>query len=318
MATELQGRSGREARTGVALRDPLPWHDLEQVVATAEQTGYAALFLPEIAARDAFATLNGLAPAAPAVSLATGVATVVSRTPRITAMAASTVAERSGGRMILGLGTGHASPGALDELRAYVGIVRALLAGRAVDGEELSLAPVAPVPIWLAALGPRSMRLAGELADGVLLNWAPPERVGFARERIAEGARNAGRDPASVEIGVYVRSCVGQGAAGDRALRRAAAEYATYPAYRRQFEEVGLGAEADAAARAGPDGAGVPDALLDAVTLRGEAQRALARLEAYREAGADLPVVYPVASLEPVSSILGTLFALAPVPAVEE
>src|SRR5205814_6362206 len=89
--------------TGIALRDPLPWHELEQIVATSEQTGYAAVFLPEIAARDVFATLTGLAPTVPTLTLATGVSTIVSRTPRVTAMAAATVAERSGGRMLLGL-----------------------------------------------------------------------------------------------------------------------------------------------------------------------------------------------------------------------
>jgi alkanesulfonate monooxygenase SsuD/methylene tetrahydromethanopterin reductase-like flavin-dependent oxidoreductase (luciferase family) len=317
MAGMAAERQRREGRTGLALRDPLHWHDLEQVVATAEQTGYDALFIPEIAARDVFATLTGLAPVVPALSLGTGVATIVSRTARITGMAAATVAERSGGRMVLGLGTGHLGHGALDRLRGYVGAVRALLAGREVDGEHLSLVPSDPVPIWIATLGPKSMRLAGEIADGALLNWCPPERIPFARARIAEGAETAGRDASAVGIGVYIRSAVGQGDAADVALRLAAAEYASYPAYRRQFEEVGLGRDAGAAAGAKPDGTGVPDALLDAVTLRGDAPKALARLAVYREAGADLPIVYPVATLEPVSSILGTLFALAPIPSVE-
>ena len=300
-------------QTGIALRDPLPWHELEQVVATSEQTGYSAVFLPEIAARDVFATLTGLAPVAPDLTLATGVATIVSRTARITAMAAATVAERSGGRVLLGLGTGPSRQGALDALRSYVTTVRVLLDGGPVDGERLTLEIPRPVPIWIAALGPRAMRLAGEVADGALLNWCPPERVAFARERIREGAESAGRDPAAVEVGVYLRSVVGQGIAGDDALRRAAAEYASYPAYRRQFEDAGLGDEAARAASGD-----VPDALIDAVALRGDPGAAARRLDAYRDAGADLPVVYPVATLEPASSVLGSLFALAPVPAVED
>jgi alkanesulfonate monooxygenase SsuD/methylene tetrahydromethanopterin reductase-like flavin-dependent oxidoreductase (luciferase family) len=198
-------------------------------------------------------------------------------------------------------------------LRAYAAAVRVLLDGGAVDGDRLTLDIPRPVPIWVAALGPRAMRLAGEIADGVLLNWCPPERVAFARERIREGAERAGRDPAAVRVGVYVRSVVGQGTAGDAGLRKAAAEYASYPPYRRQFEEAGLGKEAGRAA-AGD----VPEALLDAVSLRGDAAAASRRREAYRDAGADLPVVYPVATLEPVSSILGTLFGLAPAPAVED
>ena len=310
-------RQRPDADTGIALRDPLPWHELEQIVATSEQTGYAALFLPEIGGRrDVFAALTGLAPSAPELTLASGVATIVSRTPLATAMGAVTVAERSGGRMLLGLGTGPARKGALDALRDFVRTVRTLLDGAEVKSARLSLDPGAAVPIWIAALGPRAMRLAGEVADGVLLNWCPPERVAFARERIREGAEAAGRDPASIRVGVYVRAAVGQGAPGDAGLRMAAAEYASYPSYRRQFEDAGLGKEAERAASS--DGGDVPDALLDAVALRGDAASALRRLEAFRQAGADLPVVYPVATLEPVSSILGTLFALAPVPALED
>ena len=68
--------------------------------------------------------------------------------------------------------------------------------------------PETPPPIWLAALGPKAVRMAGELADGVLLNWCTPERVRQAREEVAEGARAAGRDPAEVTVGVYVRACL--------------------------------------------------------------------------------------------------------------
>jgi hypothetical protein len=96
------------------------------------------------------------------------------------------------------------------------------------------------------------------------------------------------------------------------ALKAAAGQYAAYPAYARQFEEVGLGAQAGEAARAHGDGRpdDVPDALVHAVCAVGEA--AHDRLEAYRAAGADLPVVYPVPVGEPATSIEGTLLALAP------
>lgn len=320
------GRDRPGARAGFALRDPLPWHDLVELVETAEQTGYEALFLPEIAGREAFSTLSGLAGVTSDLLLGTGVVTAVARRPQVTAMAAATVHERSGGRMVLGLGTGPAGPGSLDRLREYVTTVRAALSGEPVrlgGGEtfRLSLDPGSkPIPIWIAALGPRSMRLAGEVADGVLLNWCPPERVPFARERIREGAEAAGRDPGAVTVAVYVRACVGQEEeVALPELRKAAGQYASYPAYHRQFEAVGLGEEAAAAAaalRAG-EPERVPERLVRAVCLLGDPGRAVAGLQAHRDAGADLPVVYPVPCLEPVSSIMGTLFALAPSPAVE-
>lgn len=324
----MTGPGGGEAgaRTGLALRDPLPWHDVVQVVESAEQTGFETLFLPEIASREAFATLAALAGVTSRLRLASGVVPVPSRTLQAVAMAASTVHELSGGRMVLGLGAGSPGPGALARLRESVRILRETFAGNAVQlggGESfrLGLDPgPEPPAIWVAALGPRAMRLAGEVADGILLNWCPPERVAFARERIREGAKSAGRDPATVDVGVYLRACVGQDPeVALAALRAAAGEYASYAAYRRQFEAVGLGAEAAAAAEAHAAGLPhqVPESLVRAVCLLGEADTARRRLAAYRDAGTALPVVYPVACLEPVSSIMGTLFALAPTPLVE-
>jgi 5,10-methylenetetrahydromethanopterin reductase len=310
----------------VAIRDPLPWRDLVEIVQTAEQTGYEALFVPESSGREAFSTLAGLSGHTDALLLGTGIVTIVARRLSTTAMAAATLHEVSGGRLILGLGTGPVGPGVLDRLRDYVTLLRSALAGEEVETPErdrfrLSLHPShGPVPIWVAALNPKAMRLAGEVADGVLLNWCPPERVAFARERIREGAEAAERDPASVTLAVYVRACVGQEPeAAMAALTAMAAQYASYPAYRRQFEAVGLGKQARAATEAlaagRPDR--VPEELIRRVCLMGEAPEAEAGLRAYDDAGADLPVVYPVATRDALSSILGTIFALAPYPEVE-
>jgi alkanesulfonate monooxygenase SsuD/methylene tetrahydromethanopterin reductase-like flavin-dependent oxidoreductase (luciferase family) len=315
----------RGTRRGVAIRDPLPWRGLVEIVQTAEQTGYEALFVPESSGREAFSTLAGLSGHTEALRLGTGIVTTVARRPSTTAMAAATVHEISGGRLILGLGTGSVAPGALDRLREFVTVVRSALEGQEVQMPEggrfqLALHPGRPVPIWIAALNPKAMHLAGEIADGVLLNWCPPERVAFARERIREGANAAGRDPASVTLAVYVRACVGQEPGPAMAAVAAmAAQYASYPAYRRQLEAVGLGEQARAAAEAlaagRPDR--VPEDLVHRVCLMGEASEALAGLRAYVEAGADLPVVYPVPTRDALSSILGTVFALAPHPQVE-
>src|SRR5438045_8756310 len=89
------------SRVGVAIREPLAWHDLVQVVRTAEQTGYEALFVPEGMGREAFATLAGLAPVTERILLGPGVAAVTARPARTAAMAAATVQELSGGRLIL-------------------------------------------------------------------------------------------------------------------------------------------------------------------------------------------------------------------------
>jgi 5,10-methylenetetrahydromethanopterin reductase len=307
----------RPTGTAFAIRDALSWKDLSAIVRASETAGYSGVFLPEISGRDALVTLGALAGETRDLLLAPGVLPMRSRTPMLTAMAAATVHERSGGRLVLGLGTGWVGRRALDELRELVLTLRTLFRGEPLerDGRRLRLAlsPGSEVPIWIGALGPRAMRLAGEVADGVLLNWCPPERVAFARERVAEGASAAGRDPGDVTVAAYVRSWVGDDVeAGTTAFRAAAGEYASYPLYARQFAQLGLGAEAEAAAAAHRAGRldEVPEALVR--TVGGIGEDAPRHLAAYREAGADLPVVYPVSAGDPAASIEGTLLALSP------
>jgi alkanesulfonate monooxygenase SsuD/methylene tetrahydromethanopterin reductase-like flavin-dependent oxidoreductase (luciferase family) len=245
---------------------------------------------------------------------------MTSRTPALLGMAAATVQERSGGRLLLGVGTGPASSGALGRLRKLVAAMRRLLTeGSAeLDGHrlELSLVPDDPPPIWIAGLGPAAVRAAGEVADGVLLNWCTPDRVERARRELAEGAEAAGRDPAEVAVGVYVRANLGSDAARALgALQAAAGQYASYPAYARQFTAMGFTKDAErgaAAFRAGRP-QDVPEHFVRELCLVGEGTPARGRLEAYRDAGADLPVVYPVVSGDDrVADAQETLEALAP------
>ncbi len=312
----------RSTATAFALRDPYPWRDLAGLARRGEQLGYRAVFLPEVGSRDTLATLTGLAGETADLILGSGVVPLPSRAPRLLAAAAATVEERAGGRFILGIGTGPPDPGALDRLRMTVAMLRTVLAGETValpDGSELRLAlvPERPPPIWIAALGPRAVRLAGEIADGVLLNWCTPERVVRATEELAEGAATAGRDPEAISVAVYVRACLDQDAAAAlAALQTTAGEYASYPAYARQFDSMGLGEDADrsAAAHRHHRPADVSEHLVREVCLLGEPSFAGGRLESYRRAGADLPVVYPVVvpGREPAASARETLEALAP------
>jgi alkanesulfonate monooxygenase SsuD/methylene tetrahydromethanopterin reductase-like flavin-dependent oxidoreductase (luciferase family) len=276
--------------TAFTIRDPLPWDDVAAIAREGERLGYAAVFLPETDSRDTLATLVGLAAETDRLMLGTGVIPMRSRTPELAAMAAATVQERSGGRLILGVGTGGTAPGALDRLRAYIQELRERL-------DATRVAMPGPVPIWIAALGPRATRLAGELVDGVVLNWCTPERVADARRDIREAATAARRDPGDVTISVYVRAAFTDRA--DEALLAAASKYVSYPAYARQFRRMGVDP--------------TPEAAVEAVCLRGDPATARARLEVYREAGGDLPVVYPaLARGEGADAALAVLATLAP------
>lgn len=284
------GEPRQPEETAFTIRDPLAWRDVAAIAREGERLGYAAVFLPETGARDTLAALTGLAGETERLLLGTGVIPMRSRTPELAAMAAATVQERSDGRHVLGVGTGGAASGALDRLRAYVEEVRQCLHG-------IRLRLPAPVPIWLAALGPRAVRLAGEIADGVILNWCTPARVAEARDAIRASATDAGRDPGAVTISVYVRASFSDRA--DDALLAAASEYASYPAYARQFESMGVDPS--------------PEQVVEAVCLRGDPAGAHRRLQAYRAAGADLPVVYPVlAPGEDARAATVTLRTLAP------
>ena len=173
----------------------------------------------------------------------------------------------SRGRFILGVGTGGygpafwASAGLPDRpiavMRDYLTILRGLLAGETVSYEgpalqvhHASLGPsrLRHVPVYLGALGAQMLRLAGELAEGALLNWATPGRIAASRDLVAQGAARAGRDPREIALTMYIRVCVDEDTAAARmALGRQVLGYAmampTAPptaGYRGLFTEMGF------------------------------------------------------------------------------
>lgn len=324
MAAVDASRQPAVSGTAFALREAWPWAVFSRLAGIGDQLGYRAVFLPEIVGRDAIAALTGLAGATSQLLLGTGVVPMTSRRPALTAMGIATVQERSGGRAILGLGTGSPRAGALEELEAQVLEIRSRLDAMTGPGaDDAGLLLDRPVPVWIAALGPRAVAAAGRIADGVLLNWCTPERVAEARLRLEEAALDAGRDPAAITVAAYIRAAVADdpaaGAGARRALAAAAGEYANYPAYRRQFDAMGVGSAASAAAATPVSGGsgselGAVEPLLVRVCLTGDASQARARLEAYRQAGCDLPVVYPVPhGADGQASVAHTLRSLAPV-----
>ncbi len=95
--------------------------------------------------------------------------------------------------------------------------------------------------MFIAALGPAMLELAGEIADGVLLNWTAAGRLAESVERVREGAAKAGRDPSEIAIAGYVRVAVGEDVAPARAsLQRQIAVYAGMSYYRSFFDNAGF------------------------------------------------------------------------------
>lgn len=137
------------------------------------------------------------------VPLAACVTNLVTRHPDVTAGAAASIDALAGGRLILGLGTGHSgvvNVGAVastpSDFRRGLAAVRARLAATAPRAGAAR-----PVPVYAAASGPGALRAAGAVADGVFVNYGlGAEHVARARGLIAEGAREAGRSPDEVDV----------------------------------------------------------------------------------------------------------------------
>lgn len=311
------------SRIGIALGavHDRPFAEVVAFARAAEECGYEVIFVPEAWGRDAFVTLGALARETERIGLGTAIVNVYSRTPALLAMAAVTLDELSGGRAILGLGTSgqrviegwHGVPMArpLRRLRETTEAVRAIVGGsrRGYTGETLSVAPGFAVtlarprdriPIFHASLTPRAIRQCAEVADGWLPYFASPETLRADLAVIEETLRGAGRERASFTVAPFLPVLVSDDEAAARAvLRRHLAFYIGGMGrfYRETVARHGFAGaaedvrrlwdarERDAAALA------VTDELLDAFAIVGDAARCRARLDDYRAAGADLPVI---------------------------
>jgi len=343
---------GLDARLG------LPFEDLRVAGREAAGLGFESLWTPAGGVPDSF---HVCAAWAQDTGLRTGISVVPAArmwTPLSLAAQAATLAQFSGGRFVLGLGTGGYGSGfwasvglanrPIGVMRDYVTQVRALLAGETVsdgspDGDRdgggdgggdgspgwpspasLGVRDLPDAPVYLAALGPQMLRLAGETADGALLNWATPERIALSRARIDEGSARAGRAAGSVPMTMYIRVCIDDDL--DAARQAFGAQVLGYAmgrpgipqdaGYRGLFAQMGYDDELSELEERRDQGAAwpelvaaAPDAMLQAVGYYGpaaEAPAALTRLSA----GLDETIVRIITArpgLEPVRQAMAAL-----------
>lgn len=267
-------------RVGIGVSEDLPAGVQRELARAVEAGGFASLWTNEAAGRDALLQCREWAYATDRLEVGIGVVPIWSRSPAQLAMAAATLQEATGGRFLLGLGVGHpatAGPwhGAdyrrpLTAAREMLDILTALGRGETADvagevlrcqGFALGISPTPPpAPCYLAAMGPRMLALAGEAADGVLLNWSTPEAVGDAVRTVREAG--SGRE---VRSAAYVRIAVDADTGAARAaLAREFGRYCALPAYASHFERQGLGDAVAAVKSAYREGG--PAAVADAVT----------------------------------------------------
>lgn len=183
-------------------------------VRRAEALGWDAVLQPDsqLRRRDTYVLLAAAAQATERVVLGPLLANPINRHPTVTASSIATVDELAPGRTLLGWGVGDTAvrlaglrPARIKELEAGTRLMRALLDGHEVEvgaARPARLPHHRPVPIWIAAGGPRTLRMAGAVADGVFIRVGT-HRANLVRtiDAIRAGAAEAGRDPASVRLG---------------------------------------------------------------------------------------------------------------------
>jgi alkanesulfonate monooxygenase SsuD/methylene tetrahydromethanopterin reductase-like flavin-dependent oxidoreductase (luciferase family) len=303
-------------------------------VKLAEDLGYEAVYVTQIAGRDALTVLTVYALNTSRIRVGTGVVPIYTRTPATMAQQAATVDEVSGGRLNLGLGVSHRPvvegwygqtiDKPVKEMKEYVAIVRAILCGEdPPPGEKwrtgfhlAGLDPRPDLPILGAALSPGMLRAVGETCDGVVLWLCNPNYIrDVVVPEVTTGRERAGKSLDGFDIVPAVPAAVVE----DRtdafaAMRKDLLTYFSLPFYRAMIERSGFGSDIeafDAAAGQGdPEamGAAISDDFLDHLTAVGSEDDVRAGVARYAEAGATSPCVGPI----PRTDFEATLRAAAP------
>jgi probable F420-dependent oxidoreductase len=293
---------------------PLGARTAVEVARDAESLGYSSFWTAETTGPEAFSLLGAVTSAAPSLDLGTGVLALQLRTPPLAAMAAATLQALAPDREVL-LGIGISSPVVtgrwhgtpygdrpLDRVREYVALVRECLSGETVTFQgdfyevsrfRLGIRQGERRPrIVIGALNPGMLRLAGEVADGVLLNYLPASHVPWSVEQVRSGG--------DASVYAYVHVGVTDREAAVEPARRDLFSYAVVDAYAANFERAGFGDEMAAVRERHHAGdregalAAVSDRMVDAIDVVGDPDHVGATIRSYVDAGVDVPIVMPL------------------------
>lgn len=314
------------ADLGIVLRTYLPIQQSMEHAQEAERRGYHSVWVTEgMDSKDAFTQLTAFALKTQRILVGSGIVPIYSRTPILTGMSMLGLAELSGERAILGLGTSHpfivekGHGGRLDRplatMREYIEIIQLLTKEREFsykgkvfniplyDGslrEHFESQPF-HFPIFVAALRSQMIRLGATMADGVLMNMVTPQYLRSAVTTVREAAQAAGRDPKDVTVATIVGVSVSEDEdAAAESARRQVAQYPTLmPFYSHMLRESGFDREMDAIAADAARGdvaaavKKIPDEMVRSLSVFGTPERCRQDLKAFQDAGADLLVLMP-------------------------
>lgn len=308
-------------RLGVSLpvQEDLQPRQYVELAVLAEELGFDTAFLGEIAGVEAFGMLSAIVTATSRIRVGSGVLSVYSRSPMLTAMGFATLEALAPGRVVAGFGAGSktvveswhgrnlTSP--LVTVEDFISAFRSAITtepvnfhGRQVkvDGFRLHvpLAPGTNIPVLVGSFSPRMLELTGRIADGVLLSFCPLDEVESRIAHVRRGAEQAGRDPDSLEFAMYVHTYAGDeiDAALER-FRRLVLQYAVQPTHRAGFvqsiPEIDRAAELWHAGRRKEALPLVSDEAVTRLCAIGDGAEVAAMLDKVREFGVDLPIIFP-------------------------
>ncbi len=329
-------------RSGLTI--PLFGHTLgehEEIVREAEELGYTDLWSFETSGIDGFSPLVYAAAFSRTARLGTAIVSSYTRGPAILAMSAAAVEQAAPGRFVLGIGSsteaivqgwnGIPFSKPVSSVRETVRRMRQALGGERmslVEGErgafKLDTKPSQPIPVYCGALRGGMLRMAGGVADGIVINFLPPWAVPMVLAEVRRGAEAAGRDPDSLDVVCRHMLCADGLTDATRAVGRfVLAVYVTSPPYEAFLRWIGMGEMIDpvlARWRAG-DRAGaleaMSDELLTSLLVVGDVDQCRARIEEYRQAGVRVPCIAPFSGAQDArGSVRRAMRELAPAQSV--
>jgi probable F420-dependent oxidoreductase len=299
-------------RLGITIPfDPFNGTHFPELVGTADRCGYTDAWSYESFSTDAFAPIAAAAMLSDRMRFGCAIVPVFTRPAPLIAMSAVTTNELSGGRFILGLGI--STPNIVEnwmgvpfrkpvtQMRETVEALRAIFRGEKVtmagaqvkmNGFRLDAQITHPPKIYIGAQGARMLRIAGELGDGVIVNFITPETVAPMLDNTRDAMRAVGKDPATLDVVCRIICAVDEDEDVARTLfRRSLTAYVTVPQYNKFFREIGYDREATIAIDAWNAGdrkkalETIPDDMVDKIFVFGTAEKCRRRLDDYARAG---------------------------------
>jgi len=304
----------------------LPMDAIPDLARLAEAHGFDCAWGGEANNKDPTVMLAAVAAVTTRMKIGSAVYHILGRTPATLALQAVGLDELSRGRFLLGIGSSNPTIAKwhglrldhpLGRVQEYIEIVRQAMRGEKLnfDGKyftshnfKLAFSPgEKPIPIYLAAFGPKMSRLAGRITDGVLINMANPAEVRRIALDAKAGAEEAGKDPAKVEVICKIRCSVAEtyGAARE-ALSHALTFYALADYYRDLLGRMGFAAEVEAMRAAWKSGGFhaarkvISDRLFEGLPLIAATtvNEVVERMKPYRNAGATR-IILPYVAASP-------------------